>query len=326
MYFLPKPFSKNKDDLQDWLNRWLKIKDPWEDYKNWLEKHWYLDDILLNFQEKTVLIIEVWGCFSKVINSTNKNNIKWLVEVTTFWHNRHLEAWTNVILPTYSIARSPIKEREARHVWLAIYRSVDGILHELNRAIVDCNITMVWYWMIWKNVCNAFKWCKNVKVYDKSTEAILTAENEWFEASDNYLDVILDSDIIIASTWWRSINEDFIKACKDWVLLVSWGSRQNEIDVDFLEVNSQIYPEEIHKYIKRFLINGKNIYLFRDWKNANFSSKSCPSSSMDLIHAEVLVCVRNILNWKYIVWERQINETTDEERKGLLNLHHSYWK
>ncbi|MDP2091171.1 MAG: hypothetical protein Q8K30_06270 [Candidatus Gracilibacteria bacterium] len=69
----------------------------------------------------------------------------------------------------------------------------------------------------------------------------------------------------------------------------------------------------------------KNIYLFRDGKNANFSSKSCPSSSMDIINAEVVVCIRNILNGDYTVGERQINETTDEERKELLHLHNSYW-
>jgi hypothetical protein len=145
----------------------------------------------------------------------------------------------------------------------------------------------------------------------------MRSQNEWFESSDNYLDVIWNSDIIVASTWWRSIDGDFIKSCKDWVLLVSWWSRQNEIDVEFLETNTEISSEEIHKYIKKFVIN---------WKNANFSSKSCPSSSMDLIHAEVLVCVRNLLNWNYIVWRRELNETTDEERSELLHLHNSYWK
>jgi len=71
--------------------------------------------------------------------------IKWLVEITTFWHNRHLKSHTNDLLTTYSVARSPIKESEARHVWFAVYRSLDMVLHGMNRTTIDCNITIVWY-------------------------------------------------------------------------------------------------------------------------------------------------------------------------------------
>ena len=46
---------------------------------------------------------------------------------------------------------------------------------------------------------------------------------------------------------------------------------------------------------------------------------------MDLIHAETLYCVWNILKWKINnVW--WINETTKEERNELFKLHKDYWK
>lgn len=325
--FLPKPYSQNKDDLYYWTKNWLKILNPWLDYENWLEKKWFLEDIISKFNNKLLLVIEVWWMFSNILKQDSNvwKNIKWLVEVTTFWHNRHLENWTNNFLPTYSVARSKIKEREARHVWLAIYRSIDNVLHELDRSVIDCNITMVWYWMIWKNVCRSFSWCEKLSVIDNDFKKVFEAQSDWFESSSNYNDVIWNSDIIIASTWYRSIDENFIKSCKDWVLLVSWWSRQNEIDVEFLEENTEEEVFEIHKFIKKYKINWKEVYLFREWKNANFSSNSCPSTSMDLIHAEVLTCVKNIIDWKYELWDK-INETNYNEKEKLLKMHKNFWQ
>jgi len=325
--FLPKPYSQNWTDISYGIENWLKIQNPWYDYENWLEKEGFLEGVLQNFKNRELIIIEVWWIFANIFDEKPElaKWVSWLVEITTFWHNRHLKSNTNDILTTYSVARSPIKESEAKHVWLAVYRSLDKVLHEMNRAIVDCNITMVWYGMIWQNVCRAFSLCKWVNVFDKDMNKVLEAENDWYNSSIDYNDVVNDSDIIIASTGFRSIDSEFISNCKNWVLLVSAWSRQNEIDVEYLEKNTTEDILELNSYIKRYFIWWKKIYLFRDWKNANFSWNSCPSNSMDLIHAETLYCVWNILKWKINnVW--WINETTKEERNELFKLHKDYWK
>lgn len=235
--FLPKPYSQNSSDISYGVDNWLKIQNPWSDYENWLEKEGFLEWILENFKNRELIIIEVWWIFAKVFKKKPEliEWINWLVEITTFWHNRHLEAETNKKLTTYSVARSPIKEFEAKHVWFAVYRSLDKVLHEMNRAITDCNINMVWYGMIWKNVCRAFSLCKWVNVFDKDNDKIIEAKNDWYNSSINYINFVKDSDIVIASTGFRSIGPDFISNCKDWVLLVSAWSRQNEIDVEYLE-------------------------------------------------------------------------------------------
>ena len=86
-----------------------------------------------------------------------------------------------------------------------------------------------------------------------------------------------------------------IRVCKDGVVLASAGSRQNEIDIEFLEKNTTTLPKLVHEHLKLYTIDGKRVFLVRDGKNANFSTKSCPASSMDLIHAETLTCLKSIL-------------------------------
>lgn len=325
--FLPKPFSQKPEDLEYWEQSWLTIENPWDNYEEWLEKDWYLEEIIESLWDKEIIIVEVWWITTQnllkkeILEKWSQNkNIKWIVEITTFWHKRHEVNKTNLYIPTYSIARSPIKEREAKHVWAAVYRSLDQVLHELDRAIIDCKITMVWYWMIWKNVCEAFKTCKKVSVYDIDKKKLKEAKNNWYDIWKND---IWKSDIIIASTWERSIDEDFIKKCKDWVLLVSAWSRQNEIDVEYLEKSSED-TKEIHEFIKRYTIWKKKIYLFREWKNANFAGDSCPSNSMDLIHAETLYCIKNILDWNF-EFKKELNEVSGDDRKSILKMHKKYW-
>lgn len=79
------------------------------------------------------------------------------------------------------------------------------------------------------------------------------------------------------------------------MVLASAGSRQNEIDMEFLEKHTSTPPESVHEHLKLYTIDGKKVYVVRDGKNANFSTKSCPASSMDLIHAETLTCLESIM-------------------------------
>lgn len=326
LQFLPKPFSQDINALNHWLWQGLLINNPWSSYINWLEALWYLESIIDNIRSENIYVIEVWWCFAYPIQSKKsfRDRIKWVVEVTTFGHNRHLDSGTNTHIPTFSIARSPIKEREARHVGLAIYRSIDKVLHDLDRAITDAKVVMVGYGMIWRNVCRAFSLCEDVSVYDISIEANLRAKNDGYNSFSS-TEVFSDADIIVASTGGRSIWPDIISQCKDGVIIASGGSRQNEIDVQFLEQTSTSPAQQIHPFLKKYTINGKSIYLIRDWKNANFSGKSCPAFSMDLIHAETLECLNRIIKGDYKLWSG-INETTDKERRMLIEKHNQLWK
>ena len=321
--FLPKPYSQNKKDLNYWIEKGLNIINPWLDYENWLEKDWYIEELIKEFHDKSLIIIEVWWIIAEKIIKENKkiDFIKWIVEITTFWHNRHIKARTNLKIPTYSVARSEIKQEESRHVWYAVYASLHKVLNELDRPLNDCNVSMVWYWMIWENVCNAFAWVNSLSVYDIDDSKLEKADKDWYKITND----LTNSDIVIASTWFRSINWDFIKNLKDWVLLVSAWSRQNEIDVDFLEKNTSEDVKIIHEFIKRYVINWKEIFLFRDWKNANFAFKSCPANSMDLLHAEVLTCVSNIIEWNFEIWTEKLNEISKKDRTNLIKQHKKLW-
>ena len=83
---------------------------------------------------------------------------------------------------------------------MAVYRSIDKILHDLDRSIIDARVTMVGYGMIGENICNAFSLCKEVTVFDSVLDQCLAAMEKKFNASVNYMDSIPNADIIISST------------------------------------------------------------------------------------------------------------------------------
>lgn len=115
-----------------------------------------------------------------------------------------------------------------------------------------------------------------------------------------------------------------IRACKDGVILASAGSRQNEIDMAFLETNTSAPPKSVHEHLKLYVIDGKKVFVVRDGKNANFSTKSCPASSMDLIHAETLTCVQSIVGGLHDP-KQIIHETTKQQRRSLISAHSRIW-
>jgi S-adenosylhomocysteine hydrolase len=92
----------------------------------------------------------------------------------------------------------------------------------------------------------------------------------------------------------------------------------------FLEQNTEIPPRHIHEYLKLYKIDGKSIFVVRDGKNANFSTKSCPASSMDLIHAETLTCIKSIMNGKHDP-NQKIHETSHQQRTALMKSHNKIW-
>lgn len=137
------------------------------------------------------ILIEVGGISASTLSRDAIMCLNWIVEITTFWHNRHLQRWTNSITPTYSIARSLVKESEARHVGLAVYRTIDSVLHELHRDITNTKITMVGYWMIGQNVVRAFAWrSRQINVYDTDVNKIYQARGDGFNSSYNYEELI----------------------------------------------------------------------------------------------------------------------------------------
>lgn len=125
-------------------------------------------------------------------------------------------------------------------------------MHDLDRAITDAKVVMVGYGMIWRNVCQAFSLCEDVSVYDTSIEASIRARNDGY-SSFSSMEVFSDADIIVASTGGRSIWPDIINQCKDGVIIASGGSRQNEIDVQFLEQTSTSPVQQIHPFLKNIL-------------------------------------------------------------------------
>ena len=279
IHFIAKPYSVKPQRIEEIMQAGIHVSS--ERNYSIIETPGYLEKVLERASKNSKLppiILEVGGCFSRPL-SQKWHNVTWVVEVTTFGHNRYLKTLPDLSAPIYSIARSKIKEEEANHVGQAVVTSLEILLKDLGRDLCSGQVLMIGYGMIWKSVTNTLKW-RNARtsVYDTSSFRRHEANQRGFETSPHIAELTQSADMIISSTGQQWISADIIRGCPDGIILVSAWSRQNEVDIDFLEKNTS-EKTSIHKYMDRYVIDGKDVFVVREGKNVNFVGEKIGKAS-----------------------------------------------
>lgn len=325
IHFIAKPYSAKPQRIEEIMQAGIQVSS--ERNYSVIEAPGYLEKILEKASRGSKLpplVLEVWGCFARPL-SQKWHNVKGVVEVTTFGHNRYLKVLPDISAPVYSIARSKIKEEEANHVGQAVATSLEILLKDLGRDLSSGQVLMIGYGMIWKSVTNAMKW-RNVgtSVFDMSSFRRHEANQRGFETSPHIAELIKNADMIISSTGQQGITAEIIRNCPDWIILASAWSRQNEIDMEFLEANTS-ETTSIHQHMTRYIIDGKEVFVVREGKNVNFVGESCPDKCMDLIHAGVLSCVISLLDQSKPSNLWFVYELWTEGLEDIYALHEKFW-
>ncbi len=119
--FLAKPYSINREVFDRLRKRKLNLVKI--DYDE-LDTTDYLEELLVDAIEKSrrdkkkVLILEVGGYFARTLSRIKGSHIDYItgvVEDTTYGHNRYRELVEEIPVPVFSVARSELKEMEARY-------------------------------------------------------------------------------------------------------------------------------------------------------------------------------------------------------------------
>jgi adenosylhomocysteinase len=298
---IAKPYSINGRVLADLQGRGINlIRKSYDE----LEQTDVLEQLLLDAvaasiaDHKQIIIVDVGGYFARILPLLPVEAaqvIAGVVEDTTFGHNRYLDAVLNIPVPVFSVARSALKEVEARSVGRDAVAAVEEALRSLGVSIVGRNALVIGYGMIGSNVAKALRNRDlNVAVYDKQDCKNLRAFIDGFQI-DRKRELIKNADIIFAATATTALEWKEIEECKDNAILASVGSKDTEFDIRTLREQA-LSKEDISAAIKKYTIaNSKALFVIKDGTAVNFLLSSMPVEMVDLVFSEILLCMLLLL-------------------------------
>ena len=308
---IAKPYSINKLCLRKLKQQ--KIKVICESY-NTLDNTPLLLDLLkeavdISIEDgRKIIIIDVGGYFAgPLISLGNSANgaIAGVVEDTTFGHNRYYSncAESKISVPVFSVARSPLKEIEARFVGRDAVSSMELVLRRIGISLSGRNALVIGYGMIGQNVAKTLRrYDLKVSVYDIEDYQNLTAYSDGYRIHKKH-QLLQDADIIFSATGSEAIYntsaisfKDIEDYCKDNVILASVGSRDTEFELDQIKRLCPP-PKKISEFLAEYRIPqaSKNLIVAKDGTAVNFISDSIPIEILDLVFSEIIMCIVGLI-------------------------------
>lgn len=317
--FIAKPYSIDDVALQDLKQLGIDpIRE--ENYKK-LESSGKLGALLQAAQaasdtdKKKVVIIDVGGYFADPLaRSTDLRHVAGVVEDTTFGHNRYKSSMAKIAVPIVSVARSELKEIEARFVGKDAVAAMDLILRDPGVSISGRNALVIGYGMIGKNVARTLRrYDLKVSVYDRKETMCLRAHADGFAVHKKSI-LLPKAHIIFSATGTEAIEgnppnavtyQELVESCHRGVILASVGSRKSEFDIEELR-KQRTYEEPLGRgkdkkgestLVRYTLSNTKQIIVACDGSAVNFYHQSIPIEVLDLVFAEIITsCFRLLQN------------------------------
>lgn len=242
---------------------------------------------------RRIVILEVGGYFAEPLTRLQPDQVgrvAGVVEDTTFGHNRYVRLAKKIPVPVFSVARSELKEIEARFVAKDAVMAVDSVLRQLGISMFGRRALVVGYGMIGKNLARQLKEHRLVvSVYDKRHYRNFAAFCAGFEVQKR-LELLKRADVVFSATGEKAIRVSDIESCKDDAVLASVGSKDTEFDIAGLK-ELAMDEREIGNYLKKYqLPNGRKIFVVKDGTAVNFIVRSLPKEVLDPVFAEILVC------------------------------------
>lgn len=271
------------------------------------------------------IIVDIWWYFAKIINFLSKdiwNKLIWVVEDTENWYQKY-KKYNKTGIPILSVARSILKEPEDFLVWQSIVFSTDYVLRKNNSLLNNKKTWIIWFWKIWKSIATELKW-KNIQlsIFDKDPYKWIEVLTYWYNFNCK-LNILKNSNIIFCATWNFSLSwNDFLRL-KDWVVLSSVTSSDDELDISFLENNAQ--KEKLNKYTTKYTLKWKTIYLLNNWNAINFINNAVVWEFIYLVQAEIIHCLWSLINKNNDNKNNSILEIKNSEKSYIATLWLKYF-
>ncbi|MCI0565493.1 MAG: adenosylhomocysteinase, partial [Nitrososphaera sp.] len=296
---IAKPYSIHEKTLQEMKEDSFRIVS--ESYDT-LEKTDLLRKLILEAinrtreDKKQIVLLDIGGYFAeslRTLSSDERGHIAGVVEDTTFGHNRYTKLREQIEVPMASVARSELKEIEARFVGRDAVHATDHVLREIGISLTGRNALVIGYGMIGKHIARTLRRHDlNVYVYDLEDYQILKAFADGFHIHKK-VQLLRYADIIFSATGsWAIHNRpamslEEIEDCKNNVVLASVGSK--DVEFDIAAVRHQSHGEEkLSERLVRYKLGDKHVIVANNGTAVNFLLPSIPREVMDLVFAEIL--------------------------------------
>ncbi len=315
-----KPYSIDAEVLSSIKNRGISVIE--ESYDT-LETSDILDRLINDAVEKSkedgrcIIILDVGGYFALPLSRISDEAIEFIagvVEDTTFGHNRYIEHASIIKVPIYSVARSNLKEIEARFVGRDAVYSMDYVLRKIGVTIAGRNALVIGYGMIGKNVARTLKAADlNVSVYDKHDNKNLHAFIDGYHIHKKR-ELLKNADIIFSATGDPSgaMNFEEIEETKDNVILASVGSKDSEFDIKTLKEQAN-RRKEFGPYLEEYrLPHSRHVVVAKGGAAVNFIIPSLPIEILDLVFSEILLCSLLLLRRDESIRKNVVNVSPDK--------------
>ena len=248
--------------------------------------------------QKRVLVLDVGGYFAQAVRALKAASawpLAGVVEVTTFGHNRYRDAIKRIQFPVFSVARSPIKEIEARFVGNAAATALENLTRAQGRVLQGRRVVVNGFGMIGKNVAAALRARgMSVAVTDRRQYPMVDAATQGYLVG-NKRELLGTAEFLVSATaQLNAISEADFDLLPDGAYLASAGSRTNEFDVHLLRELATAQTV-VGNAVEALQYKGKTLNLVKQGQSVNFMVGSCQEEVMDLLFAEIAACFVRLL-------------------------------
>ena len=197
------------------------------------------------------------------------NDIKGLSEETTTGVHRLYERMSNGTLPMPAInVNDSVTKSKFDNKYGCKESAVDAVRRATDIMLAGKRVVVCGYGDVGKGTAASFAGAGSiVTVTEIDPICALQAAMDGFEVK-KLETVVANSDIIITTTGNKDIvRKEHFEAMKDKVIVANIGHFDNEIDVPYLNANSE--KIEIKPHVDKYNINGKDIILLAEGRLVN---------------------------------------------------------
>ena len=276
------------------------------------------ENIVLEYRKlepnKSIIIIEVGGYSAPLLDILLRinPNLIGIVEDTNQGHWSYEKIKSDLTIPVYSIAQSKIKSLENRLIGKAIIFSLEDILRKsFYKTFCGLVVTVLGYGKIGKSVVRTLKNRDSIiKVWDTNSISRFQARLDGYFCPRTKAEAITKSDIVLGVSGSNSLLYEDIKYLKNGAVLVSGSSKDVEFRYD--ELVKTINKDGLSENYDSLILDGKVVSIINKGRPVNFLNNSVLSSVLELVFAELYLCIYSILKNQHFVGLYQIDSKFHE--------------
>lgn len=291
------PYSKHPETLAQ-LKTKHKVETPTlEELYNGI----YLHEIILKYllPEKSVVILEIGGYFSKILNKLGKDlghRLLGVIEDTEQGHREYEKMVDKLPCPVISVARSELKDAEDFLVGTSCLYSTEKLMRLSGFPIEGKRSLVLGFGKIGRGMAHALirRHCP-VFVYDIDPIKRVNAISQGFQTPDKGI-ALQQAELIYGATGHCSLTKEDLPLLRNGAVLVSCSSKDVEFDLQGLQESYE--RTNVFDNFDKYENNGHTLYLLAEGCPVNFVDGAVIGPILTLVQSEIILAIGELLKYQ----------------------------